>query len=328
MSFKLLGAGSPLVDYSLETTDTILEQTVPGGKGCTRNISHQERDEIIRYGKNICRTPGGSAANTVRALSYLGGEAALFGKTGCDEDGDFFRSRLRASGADDSLLLTTKNNDTGYCLSLVTPDAERTMLSNLGASLDITEDELQIPFGDFDHLLLEGYLACETWSIPLLQKAKAAGIPIALDLNNFELVRKKREHFQYLVDNYVDLLFANEEEIKALLGTADIDGIEKKLNLQQAVIKLGKNGSLLIIPPLGKVTLIPPAPAESVKDTTGAGDFYAAGYFFGQSKGLPPEKSCKLGALCASEIISCTGTELNEAQWNNLKIKTDKEVRE
>jgi sugar/nucleoside kinase (ribokinase family) len=105
-------------------------------------------------------------------------------------------------------------------------------------------------------------------------------------LNNFELVRKKREHFQYLVANHVDLLFANEEEIKALLDTENLDDIEKKLDLPQAIVKLGKNGSLLITPPLEKVTAIPPAPTENVKDTTGAGDFYAAGYFFGQSKGL------------------------------------------
>lgn len=328
MSFKLLGVGSPLVDYSLEITDTVLNQTVPDGKGCTRNISHQERDTIINCAKNICRTPGGSAANTVRALAHLGGNAALFGKTGCDEDGEFFRSRLRASGAEDSLLLSTENNATGYCLSLITPDAERTMLSNLGASLDITVDELNIPFGNFDYLLMEGYLACETWSIPLLKKAKESGIPVALDLNNFELVRKKREHFQYLVSNHVDLLFANEEEIKALLDTENLDDIEKKLDLPQAIVKLGKNGSLLITPPLEKVTAIPPAPTENVKDTTGAGDFYAAGYFFGQSKGLSLEKCCNIGALCASAIISCTGTELNESQWNKLKNDIDKEVKQ
>ena len=327
MSFKLLGVGSPLVDYSLEITDTILNQTVPDGKGCTRNISHQERDTIIRYGKNICRTAGGSAANTVRALAHLGGKGALFGKAGCDADGDFFRSRLCASGADDALLLTTENNATGYCLSLVTPDAERTMLSNLGASLDLTVNELDIPLGDFDFLLLEGYLACETWSIPLLEKSRALRIPIALDLNNFELVRRKREHFRYLVDNFVDLLFANEEEIKALLDVTNLDNIEQKLNLPQAVVKLGKNGSLLIAPPAEKVIPIPPAPTEKVVDTTGAGDFYAAGYFLGRSRGLCLEKCCKIGALCASAIISCTGTELSEEQWNNLIINIDREVK-
>lgn len=328
MSFRLLGIGSPLVDYSLAVTDEMLKNVVPGGKGCTRNISRQERDALTGHGKNICRTPGGSAANTVRALSYLGGSAALFGKTGNDEDGDFFRSALRASNADDSLLLTTDQNETGYCLSLITPDAERTMLSNLGASLDITVDELNIPFCSFDYLLMEGYLACEKWSIPLLQKAKAVGLPIALDLNNFELVRRKREHFQYIVSNYADLLFANEEEIKALLDIENLDGIEHKLNLPQAVIKLGKNGSLLIQDPFEKVIHIPPAPAENLKDTTGAGDFYAAGYFFGKSMGSSLTKCCKIGALCASAIISCTGTELNESQWNNLKIKIEKEVKQ
>ena len=170
MSFKLLGTGSPLVDYSLEISDAALAETVPDGKGCTRNISHQERDVILCRGNNICRSPGGSAANTIRAFSRLGGTASLFGKTGNDEDGDFFRSQLLTAGADDSLLLQTDFSGTGYCLSLITPDAERTMLSNLGASLDIAVADVEkVPFGNFDFLLMEGYLACELWSIPLLK---------------------------------------------------------------------------------------------------------------------------------------------------------------
>lgn len=326
MSFKLLGAGSPLVDYSLEISDAVLENIVPDGKGCTRNISHQEKDQVLCRGENICRSPGGSAANTIRAFSRLGGTAALFGKAGYDDDGKFFREQLTASGADDSLLLETDFNGTGYCLSLITPDAERTMLSNLGASLDIAvEDVKKINFSDFSFLLMEGYLCCESWSIPLLQKAKNAGIPVALDLNNFELVRRKRELFNFLVNNYTDLLFANEEEIKALLDVADIDGIENKLHLPQAVIKLGREGALLVTQP-GKVIKVPPVPVEKLKDTTGAGDFYAAGFFFGMSRNLSGEKCCRLGALCASAIISVTGTELNDEQWNLLKNNINNEV--
>ena len=326
MSFKLLGAGSPLVDYSLKISDAALENIVPDGKGCTRNISHQEKDQVLCRGENICRSPGGSAANTIRAFSRLGGTAALFGKAGYDDDGKYFRKQLTISGADDSLLLETDSNGTGYCLSLITPDAERTMLSNLGASLDIAVEDIEkIRFSNFSFLLMEGYLACESWSIPLLQKAKKSGTPVALDLNNFELVRKKRDHFNFLIDNYVDLLFANEEEIKTLLDVADIDGIENKLHLPQAVIKLGREGALLVTQP-GKVIKVPPVPVEKLKDTTGAGDFYAAGFFFGMSRNLSGEKCCRLGALCASAIISVTGTELNDNEWNLLKNNVNNEV--
>ncbi|MBO7328163.1 MAG: adenosine kinase [Lentisphaeria bacterium] len=327
MSFKLLGAGSPLVDYSLKISDAALENIVPDGKGCTRNISHQEKDQVLCRGENICRSPGGSAANTIRAFSRLGGTAALFGKAGYDDDGKYFRKQLTISGADDSLLLETDSNGTGYCLSLITPDAERTMLSNLGASLDIAVEDIEkIRFSNFSFLLMEGYLACESWSIPLLQKAKKSGIPVALDLNNFELVRKKRELFNFLVNNYTDLLFANEEEIKALLDARNIDGIENKLPQLQAVIKLGKEGSLLVTPTTSNVIKIPPSPVEKLKDTTGAGDFYAAGFFFGMSRNLSGEKCCRLGALCASAIISVTGTELNDEQWNLLKNNINNEV--
>ena len=123
----------------------------------------------------------------------------------------------------------------------------------------------------------------------------------------------------------MDLLFANEEEIKALLDVADIDGIENKLHLPQAVIKLGREGALLVTQP-GKVIKVPPVPVEKLKDTTGAGDFYAAGFFFGMSRNLSGEKCCRLGALCASAIISVTGTELNNEQWNLLKNNINNEV--
>lgn len=326
MKFKLLGVGSPLVDYSLEISDAELKKIVPDGKGCTRHLSCQERSLIFDSGKNLIFTPGGSAANTIRALAYLGGSGALFGKIGNDPDGRFFRQQLLAAGADDSLLMSSAKSATGCCLSLITPDAERTMLSDLGASLDISEKDLdEIPFDEFGYLLLEGYLACEKWIGILLKKAAAAALPAALDLNNYELVRNNRKYFLDLINNYIGLLFANEQEINALLGTDHPEKIMEQLNVDAVVIKRGKDGSTLILKNESKIIEIESVTPDRVKDTTGAGDFYAAGFFYGMERNWQLADCCRAGSICASAIIARTGTLLSDDDWDKLQ-KTVNEV--
>lgn len=330
--FKLLGIGSPLVDYSLEVSEFFLKKHVPGGKGCTRNISSDARDAILGNSSNIHKTPGGSAANTVRALAQLGGCAALFGKTGNDNDGKFFRECLKNDGADDSLLITDYRNNTGYCLSLITPDAERTMLSNLGASTAISTDEVKsiLPFFNCSCILIEGYLIGEAWIKHFLEYAEENNISIAIDLNNPELVSANRGYFRDIVDNHVDILFANGEEIKALFDSSTVEQACRQLNIPTAIIKLGGKGSLLMTSSdrQQNITSIPPEYVSAVKDTTGAGDFYAAGFFYGKSINLPLEQCCRIGTLCAAAVIQQTGTILNENQWNQLKINIKNEVYE
>ena len=143
MSFFLIGAGSPLVDYTTEVAEEFLKNSVSGCKGGTLNISDAERSRIFAaLNGTVLRTPGGAAANTVCALGRAGVSAAFFGKTGIDEDGEYFRSELKSCGVSPKFLLSG-NGKTGYCVSLVTPDAERTMRSNLGVSTDITPAELE-----------------------------------------------------------------------------------------------------------------------------------------------------------------------------------------
>lgn len=319
MNFKLLGVGSPLVDYFSAVSDAFLNKTVPEGKGCTRSISRQERSLILEKCPSIHRSPGGSAANTVRAFAELGGKAALFGKLSRDEDGSYFRDELKKSGANDSLLLETDLYGTGYCLSLITPDAERTMLSDLAASRKITLDELElVPFSDFNIMLLEGYLALENWSIPLLEKARKSNVKIALDLNNYELVSREKSRFQYIIGKYVDILFANEEEICSLTGTGDPQDIRKEIRHPDLIIvKQGDRGSLWITD--GNCTEIAPVKISNVKDTTGAGDFYAAGAIYGIAENLPVNACGYAASLCAAEVIKQNGTLLNGKQWDFLR---------
>jgi sugar/nucleoside kinase (ribokinase family) len=329
MSFKLLGTGSPLVDYSLSVTDDFIDTHVPGGKGGTRNISASRKDHLIAAagGVDCIRTPGGSAANTIRAFARLGGQGALFGKIGNDADGEFFRTALRDSGADISMLPVSETFSTGFCLSLITPDAERTMLSDLGASLDVNADDLKKnDLRTFTWLLAEGYLICEPWIDGLFAAARNAGCKIALDLNNFELVKSKRSCFQEIIDSGIDLLFANQQEVSALFPEIPSERLPEKLQqiLPLTVVKSGKDGSMIIS--RKEILSIPAVENIEVKDTTGAGDFYAAGFFYGLSRELPLAVCGKIGSLCAAEVIKLTGTMYRDEDFKKLYNIITKEV--
>ncbi|MBO5668252.1 MAG: adenosine kinase [Lentisphaeria bacterium] len=328
MSFKLLGVGSPLVDYSVDVSENFIAEKVSGGKGGTRNISAEEKDSILAgFTGRITRTPGGSAANTVRIFSALSGQASLFGKTGNDDDGKFFRTSLISAGAGTDLLICDDSADTGFCLSLITPDAERTMLSGLGASLNISAAEAAaVDFSSFGLMLVEGYLCQETWMDILWAKARQAGCRIALDLNNFELVTKIRPRFHQLLGSKADLLFANIQELAALYPQMTepelFDSISRQVPL--AVIKLGKNGSVILHN--GRQLLIGAEKNLTVRDTTGAGDYYAAGFLYGLSRGAELETCGRLGSLCAAAVITRTGTALNENELNELYHIINREV--
>lgn len=330
MAFKLLGAGSPLVDISLAVSGDFLEKFVPGGKGGTRNISSAVRDVIIEAAANppLLLSPGGSAGNCVRMFSALGGGSALFGKIGNDEYSDFFRHIFREYGVDDTLLITDHLLDTGYCLSLITDDAERTMLSDLGASLAVTNEDLnRIDFSKFGWLLLEGYLVDGVWVEEFLCRARKNKCKIAIDLNNFELVYRKRDLFNLIIDHGIDLIFANIREIEALFGSEDIEQIADLLTkrVPMAVIKLGPDGAYVIS---GNQRIMIPAVRElSVVDTTGAGDFFAAGFFYGLSRNMPLAVCGRLGALTAAAIIVKNGTLLNKNELKCLINAIDNEVK-
>ncbi len=328
MSFRLLGVGSPLVDYSLAVTENFLQKSAPCTKGATVHISPAEKTAVLnKFDGNYLRTPGGSAANTLRTFTALGGQGSHFGKTGNDDDGNFFTQAMILAGCDDFLILQDEFSATGYCLTLVTPDGERTMLSDLGASLRINENDLKkIDFSRFNFLLLEGYLIREPWIPFLLEQARNAGCKTALDLNNFEMVSSFREIFRQVITSEVSLLLANEAEMQALFPGKDQSGIiaELQKTVPLAVFKRGENGALIV--EKNNVTTVPSV-KTAVKDTTGAGDFFAAGFFYGLSKNLPYHLCGRIGAMCAGAIIAENGTVLNDEVFNLLKHNIENEVK-
>jgi sugar/nucleoside kinase (ribokinase family) len=288
-----------------------------------------EKQTILeRTGSRILTVPGGAAANTIMAAAELGVASAMLGKIGNDPDGDFFVQALRNSGASEKCLLVSPDRPTGYCLTLVTPDAERTMRSNLGASLDLAEtDAANVDFSGFDWVLLEGYFVNTDFFEAVLKYAHAAKCKIAVDLCSYELAEKFRERFSRLLKEYADLLFANLEEASALTGTSDLNAIAGKLAALTdiAVIKRGASGSLIIA---GENQIhVPPAPVKRAVDTTAAGDYYAAGFFYGLMRKLPLAKCGYAGSLTSAAIVQHPGTKLTEHQWNQLKHILEQECK-
>ena len=324
MAFRLLGVGGPLLDLLLSVDDDFLAAWVPGAKGGMEPVTGDWIDALLAASprKPLIR-PGGSAGNTVFALNQLGVDAALWGKLGNDARGGVYRDFCRRYGVDTSELLTGDFAPTGCCLSLITPDAERTMRSALGISLEVTLPELaRVDFSYRDAVLIEGYMAYSRIFPELLRRASASGCYVALDLASFEVVK----HFYCQLTEllrYVDLVLANAAEMAALTGVADPASALAELKTTfdgDVVIKLGADG---VLADIGKTVLTAPAePVTDVVDTTAAGDLWSAGYFYGVSCKLSAASCLRWGARCAAEVIRQPGSLLPPEAIDRLrKIK-------
>jgi sugar/nucleoside kinase (ribokinase family) len=255
---------------------------------------------------------GGSVANSIVGAASLGSRAAYIGKVHDDEFGRVFAHDIRAAGVHFETPLATGGPPTARCLILVTPDAHRTMATYLGACVELGP-------GDIDEDLvaraavtyLEGYL----WDPPRAKEAfrvamaaaRRAGRRVALTLSDSFCVERHRDEFRALVDDEVDILFANEMELLSLyqvddLGSA-VDAVRGRCEV--ALVTRSEHGALVVTS--DEVTEVPAHRVSRLVDTTGAGDLFAAGFLHGLTHGLPHAESAALGALAAAEIISHFG---------------------
>ena len=317
----LLGVGSPLLDILVQVEEPFLK-TIPGEKGGMLMVDADFQQSVLdRLPGNPRRVPGGSAGNTVFALARLGLDVAMFGKLGDDANGDFYRARFRELGGSDAEFVTTGEAPTGTCLSLITPDAERTMRSSLAASLLLRIDEAEkVDFSAYDWVYIEGYMFYSAVLPTVMRRAKAAGCRIGLDLASFEVVRDFREDLPDILRNYVDIVLANEEEAAALF-----DGLTTEEQLDRlaswcdiAAIKLGRRGAL--IRRGNETAKVPAQLVEEPVDTTAAGDLWAAGFLYGVLRERPLMEAAWYGSLISSEV----GSELPEPAWNEIKGKIAK----
>jgi sugar/nucleoside kinase (ribokinase family) len=255
---------------------------------------------------------GGSAANTVAGIAALGGRAAFVGKVRDDPLGQVFVHDLRAIGIEFDTRPAEKGVSTARCLVLVTPDAQRTMSTFLGASVALGPDDVdegQVARAQVTYL--EGYLWDPAQAKDAFRKAMKvaheAGRKIALTLSDAFCVDRYRREFIDLAQHQVDILFANEVEITSLYQTADFDAALQQVrgHCEVAVLTRGDKGSVIVSG--DEVHIIDPEPLPNLVDTTGAGDLYAAGFLSGLTQGRILHECGRMGSIAAAEVISHFG---------------------
>jgi len=319
---KILGIGNALVDILVQLPDEELLRELNIAKGSMNLIDAEQRKIVFEKIKTfpITQTTGGSVSNTTLALKQLGGEVGFMGKAGIDAYGDFYFNEMMDLNIE--LHLIQENMFSGTAIAFITPDGERTFCTYLGAAADMKKDDLnESIFKQYTHLYIEGYLVQNHELIETaLIMAKSLRMTTILDLASYNVVAADREFIQSLIDRHVDILFANEEEAVALTGKPAAIAIhEIAEKIPTVIIKGGAKGSwvkqkklFIHIPVYKKIKPL---------DTTAAGDYYAAGYFFGMMNNGSPEKCAKLGTLLSYYIIQVIGTKLQEKTWVEIREK-------
>ena len=318
--YDVVGIGNAIVDVICRCDDAFLaEHGAP--KGHMRLIEADELDRIYGAMGPAVEISGGSAANTMTGLAALGGQAAFIGKIGRDQFGSVFAHDIKAAGVAFDTPPADSDIPTARSLILVTPDGERTMNTFLGVSPQLDGGEIDADMiGAGKVTYLEGYLFDRPEAQAAFRQAagiaKAAGRQVSLTLSDGFCVDRHREAFRDLIASDIDILFANESEITSLYQTSSFDEAAKQAGVDAnlAVLTRSEKGSVVIAK--DDMVQVQAFPVERVVDTTGAGDLFAAGFLFGQTKGMPHETSAKLGAMAAAEIISHVGArpEANLAQ--------------
>lgn len=321
-TIKILGAGSPIVDLLVNVSDAFVG-SIGGQKGGMELVSAEKLEEILaKAGTKSTKAPGGSAGNTIFGLANLGVKTAFLGKVGTDEDGDFYTKRLADFGGDTKSFSRNANLHTGRCLSIVTPDSERTMRTDLGAAATLSPEEVsEKDFADISHVHIEGYmLYAESLCLKVLETAEKCNCTVSLDMASFEVVKHKMNMLPDVLKKYVDIVFANEDEAKEFCGT---DIPEKALEQLSAycntvAVKLGRKGCILKSGPLTAS-----AKADIVKavDTTGAGDLWQAGFLYGFLNGKDLATCGAYGAILGAEVVQVMGAEIPPQRWDIIRSK-------
>jgi sugar/nucleoside kinase (ribokinase family) len=316
---NILGIGNALVDILIKLEDEGLLQKLNLPKGSMQLVDTKMAGHVMSETAGLDNqiVSGGSACNTIHGLANLGMGTGYVGMVGDDDFGVFYREDMEKI----NIVAKTQisKTETGRAITLITPDSERTFATYLGAAIELgAEDLAPTFFKGYDHLHLEGYLVQNN---ALLQKAlieaQQEGLTVSLDMASYNVVEDNLDFLKRQVQDYVDILFANEEEAKAFTGKEP----EKALNeiaeyCDIAVVKIGSKGSLI---KSGKekheVGVIKVTPV----DTTGAGDLYAAGFLYGYYNEWPLDKCGRAGALLSGKVIEEIGPKISPETWDEIK---------
>ena len=316
---KVLGMGNALVDIMIRIEDESIFAKFELEKGGMRLVDAGTVQQVMNDLRELPaeKAPGGSAANTINGISNLGMETGFIGKVALDINGDFMKEDMLKNKIEP--LLLQGESPTGLAVAMVTPDSERTFAVNLGCAIELSPDDIRTEmFEGYDYFHIEGYLV---QNHDLLRKAvklaKENGVKVSLDLASFDVVRDNLDFLKEIIGEYVDIVFANEEEAKAFTGLEPEMALHKLYeDSEVAVVKIGKKGSM--IKHDDTVHRIGVIEARSI-DTTGAGDLYAGGFLYGMANGLPLDKCGQIGALLAGKVIEVMGAKMAEAAWEQIR---------
>jgi sugar/nucleoside kinase (ribokinase family) len=315
----IVGVGSALIDILAHADEGFLSKT-GAVKGGMTYVNKEFIDEtLLLSSQPATLVPGGSACNTVVGVGKLGGTARFVGKCGSGAMAEFFENDLKRQNVEPTLLRS--DSPTGRVLSIITPDAQRSMFTFLGASAETRpQDITKACFSNAAIVHIEGYLLFNPELIfKVLKTAKSAGARVSLDLASFNVVKESHELLQHIVDSFVDILIANEDEALAYTGHKDETRAIRALaeDVEMAVLKVGKRGSFIACS--DQIVSIQPKTGAPVIDTTGAGDLWAAGFLYGLVNGYALEQCGELGSACGYEVCQVVGANIPDAGWERIK---------
>lgn len=316
---RITGVGSALVDLLAREDDTFVK-LLGGVKGGMTLVESEFIERAIeRASQKPSIVSGGSACNTIAGVGMLGGEARFIGVLGQDSFGELFHFDLKKSNVEP--VLAQSKNPTGKVLSVITPDAQRTMFTCLGASTELDPAGMtRRTFEGCAIVVVEGYLLFNpALMLATVRAAKEAGALVSLDLASFDVVHQSRALLETIVADYVDILIANEDEARAYTGQTDplaaLAGLSENVTI--AALKVGALGSYLSH--AGEVTRVQPQTGCTAVDTTGAGDLWAAGFLYGLVNGYSLDRCGALGSACGYEVCQVIGAKIPNAGWERIR---------
>jgi len=308
----VLTLGNAIVDVLAHTDEAFLLQKKVH-KGAMQLIDEARAEELYGDMGPAVIVSGGSGANTAAGVASFGVKAGFIGKVKNDETGKLFAHDLKAIDVHYDVTLAEDGPATARSFILVTPDGERTMNTYLGACQNLTPDDVNPETVRASSIVyLEGYL----WDPPAAKEAfrKAvkiaheAGNKVALTLSDAFCVDRYRDEFLGLMrDGSLDILFANIHELQSLYGTSDANSALAALREENVLGAITRSADGALIVSRGETKAVPAFPVERVVDTTGAGDLFASGFLVGEARGLGLERSLRLGAIAAAEVIQHYG---------------------
>ena len=319
---SILGIGNALTEILAVLPDDTLLAKYHLPLGSMQHVDMETGDRIWEALKEfgVKYVPGGSAANTITCTSIFGMPSGYIGKIGNDELGNLFKSTMAQFGVKTTRLYGTKSS--GRCMVFITgANAERTFADYMGATLELGPEDLKPEyFEGYDYFHIEGYLVQNQELISTAARmAKAAGCLISIDMASYNVVESNDAFFHNLVENYVDIVFANESEAKAFTKKEPREAIDELAkSCRIAVVKVGKDGSM--VKSGDEFHFIEPWPATPV-DATGAGDTYAAGFLYAHSMDMPLKVCGEVGSIIAAKVVEVIGTKIDIPRGRDAKLE-------